>query len=252
MKNNNKSFYSGFIKDLTGVCCKKNIGLKVIGHSTAHKIYRLMINPRAKINFCIAAGVHGDEIAGPLAILDLLNNKKYLDRRVKYFIYPMISPSAFDLGRRRNAAAVDLNVFGKKTLADKRYAEAKIFYEDVCGRSFAAFLSLHEDLDEKRFYSYVFEKRSVPQIVYRQIVKEAGRRADIWRARSIHGAKSDRAGLIINHNDRSIEQYMFNHGGVWLSFATETPGKLDLAVRRRINLGTIGVLSRHMGRSAPQ
>jgi len=67
------------------------------------KIKSKTIKPKDKV-FLIRAGIHGEEIAGPLTILNNIN--KILDivekANIKFIIYPLDNPSGFENGKRYN------------------------------------------------------------------------------------------------------------------------------------------------------
>src|SRR5688572_24827862 len=62
--------------------------------------------PRPRIY--LSAGIHGDEPAGPLALLELFT-AGFFDTRANWFICPLLNPSGFLRGTRENADALDLN-----------------------------------------------------------------------------------------------------------------------------------------------
>ena len=56
----------------------------------------------------LSAGIHGDEPAGPLALLELLTTGAF-DHRATWFLVPLLNPTGFTLRTRENAEAIDLN-----------------------------------------------------------------------------------------------------------------------------------------------
>jgi hypothetical protein len=209
-----------------------------------YPLYRFVINPSARIKFCIAAGVHGYEIAGPLAMVDLFSNPKvYLDKNIGYYIYPVINPTAFDLRRRVDDDGFD-DTLDKSTLRNKGFNEIRAFFNDVKDKKFAAFISLHEDVDVKKFYAYIFEAE--PQKIYRQLIAATARHCQIWRTKDIYGTPADGQGLVINSHDRSLEDRLYCLQIAKISLCTETPGQLPLAKRIAINLNNIKLLNRHI------
>lgn len=119
--------------------------------------------------------------------------------------------------------------------------EVQRFIEDVGSKTFDIFLSLHEDIDEKRFYAYVFQDyRNNP--VYKNLIQNMSAYADIVKGQ-IYGDKTNGNGLIINHHDHSFEDYLWTHKKAKLSLCTETPGLLSLTKRMEMNLANIAILS---------
>jgi murein peptide amidase A len=100
----------------------------------------------------LAAGVHGDEPAGPWALLDLVA-KQRLDPRFAYRIWACTNPTGFDAGTRENAEGIDVNrAFG----ASGGSPEARAILAADGGRTFKLSLDLHEDADAMGFYCYEY------------------------------------------------------------------------------------------------
>lgn len=99
----------------------------------------------------IAAGVHGDEPAGPWALLALAESRS-LDPRFAYRIWPCTNPNGFSAGTRGNADGVDVNrTFGGAGASP----EASAILATNRG-TFALSLDLHEDCDASGFYCYEY------------------------------------------------------------------------------------------------
>ena len=62
--------------------------------------------PRPRIY--LSAGMHGDEPAPPLALLELLQRGEF-DQRANWFICPLLNPAGLRRGTRENAGGLDLN-----------------------------------------------------------------------------------------------------------------------------------------------
>jgi predicted deacylase len=102
----------------------------------------------------ISAGVHGDEPAGPMAVLELLRQKA-LPEDVNLTLFPMVNPNGLEAGTRENADGIDLNRdYGSKPVAH----ETRTQLEWIGDRSFDLTLCLHEDYDGEGFYVYAHSK----------------------------------------------------------------------------------------------
>jgi len=100
----------------------------------------------------IAAGVHGDEPAGPWALLELVESGS-LDRRFRYRILPCTNPSGFDAKTRNNAEGVDVNrSFG----GSGGTSESRAALAFQRGQNFVLSIDLHEDCDATGFYCYEY------------------------------------------------------------------------------------------------
>ena len=61
-----------------------------------------------KPEFTSRAGIHGDEPAGPLAALRLLQENNW-PPNAEIFLLPCLNPVGFTLNKRENADGIDLN-----------------------------------------------------------------------------------------------------------------------------------------------
>jgi murein peptide amidase A len=100
----------------------------------------------------LAAGIHGDEAAGPWALLDFVAAGN-LDPRYSYRIWPCTNPTGFASGTRESSDGVDLNrTFGRGGSSP----EAKAILTANRDHSFALSIDLHEDVDATGFYCYEY------------------------------------------------------------------------------------------------
>ncbi len=240
-----------FAREMVRLCNIHRFKYEVIGHEKFEKIsqeyplYKIVINPKGKVKFCIIAGVHGDEIAGPFTILKMLENpKNFFDKEIRYDIFPLINPTAFDLKRRFDDDNRDLNLLNKKILKNKNYQEIKYFNESIKSEKFDALISLHEDLLKSKFYAYIYEDKE--NSLYRKIINSTQKIVEISKQKTIDKKRSDGNGLIINVNDQSMEGGLYRQGRAKISLTTETPGKLSLEKRIKINLNNIKIINKYL------
>ncbi len=98
----------------------------------------------------LSAGVHGDEPAPPMAVLELLRTHA-LPSRANYTIFPLINPEGLAIGTRENASGIDLNRdYGPAPVAEETRSQLAWIGE----RQFDLTLCLHEDSDGEGFYVY--------------------------------------------------------------------------------------------------
>lgn len=99
----------------------------------------------------LSAGIHGDEPAGPLALLELLRSDA-LPRHHDYVICPLMNPTGLEAGTRENHDGLDLN----RGYSDFRAVELRT-HRDWLQRQLRALdlsIHLHEDWEAQGFYLY--------------------------------------------------------------------------------------------------
>lgn len=99
----------------------------------------------------LSAGIHGDEPAGPLAILRFLTDVS-VDDAFDWIVAPALNPSGLRRGTRENADGIDLNrdflrCRSLETRSLIRWWESQALGCDL-------HLSLHEDWETDGFYFY--------------------------------------------------------------------------------------------------
>jgi hypothetical protein len=195
----------------------------------------------------LSSGIHGDEISGPLALLDVL-------RRPDFFapfdtvIFPILNPDGLARGVRGNADGVDLN----RDYRDPQTAETAGHVEALktLGR-FDAAMMLHEDFEGVGAYLYELNDalpstlggniiaamgRHVP-IDLRPVIEEFPARGGVISRRdivAIHGPIEDRP-------DWPEAIYLGVHH-TRVSYTTETPKPFPIAQRVEAQIAAVGTL----------
>ncbi|HEY2329116.1 MAG TPA: M14 family metallocarboxypeptidase [Verrucomicrobiae bacterium] len=98
----------------------------------------------------LSTGIHGDEPAGPLAALQLIQENRWAEN-AEFFLVPCLNPDGFVLNTRGNADGIDLN-------RDYRHLESGEITAHVRWLErqpkFDLTLCLHEDWESHGFYVY--------------------------------------------------------------------------------------------------
>ena len=112
-------------------------------HRPAHGL-----NPALRIY--ISAGIHGDEPAGPLAALRLIQENRWPEQ-AEIFLLPCLHPTGFTLNRRENLQGIDLN----RDYRSPKSAETRAHIAWLERQpKFDLYLCLHEDWEAHGFYLY--------------------------------------------------------------------------------------------------
>jgi predicted deacylase len=105
----------------------------------------------------ISAGVHGDEPAGPLALVRAVEGDR-LDPRFSYRLWACTNPTGFDARTRESIDGIDINrTFGR----GGQSPEAKAMVMANRDFKFELAIDLHEDCDARAFYCYAYHASDV-------------------------------------------------------------------------------------------
>lgn len=182
----------------------------------------------------ITSGFHGEEPAGPLALLTSAAwGVAHARRRgVGLTMYPCVNPSGFEAGTRYNASGERPNndfiryevlpgVFRDEIGAGETFLrwvphaggpkETRALLQDLERQPApAAALDIHQDAELRgpHVYAYVFGDRAA----YRPLLTEAARHAPIAAGYAVGaGGATDDEGFIVAH-DGSVSDYFFRRG----------------------------------------
>jgi hypothetical protein len=122
-------------------------------------------DPQSPRRIYISAGIHGDEPAGPLAALKLLQENRWPESTELYLL-PCLNPIGFTLNRRENAEGIDLN----RDYRHSKSAEARSHIGWLERQpNFNLYLCLHEDWESHGFYLYEQNPDGKPSLAEKMI-----------------------------------------------------------------------------------
>jgi hypothetical protein len=143
------------LRDVAAAAQEHGWTSKIFHESGEFKWLALHRNPESTsrnpgVRIYISAGIHGDEPAGPLAALRLLQENNW-PPDAEIFFLPCLNPVGFTLNKRENADGIDLN----RDYRNPKAAEtrAHIAWLERQPR-FDLYLCLHEDWESHGFYLY--------------------------------------------------------------------------------------------------
>jgi murein peptide amidase A len=117
-------------------------------------------NTSARIKIYVSTGIHGDEPAGPLAALQLLEDD-YWPHDAALWLCPCLNPTGFPLNRRENAQGIDLN----RDYRHSQTAEVRAHTGWLQRQpAFDLTLCLHEDWESNGFYIYEVNPTGRPSL----------------------------------------------------------------------------------------
>ena len=106
--------------------------------------------PGRRPRIYLSAGIHGDEPAGPAALLEMITGGLF-DQRATWFLCPLLNPQGRGRGTRENAGGLDLNRDYRNLRAPETQAHIAWLRRQP---NFDLTLALHEDWEAKGFYLY--------------------------------------------------------------------------------------------------
>lgn len=182
-------------------------------------------------SYYLSAGMHGDEPAPPLALLELLETGGF-GPDSSWTLCSVLNPTGLARGTRENAAGIDLNR-DYKTPTTPEIA-AHVAWLRRQGRYDATFC-LHEDFEANGFYLYELNPESRPSAAAAVLAAVAAL-GPIERAAIIDGREAAAPGIIRPVSDPLLRDqwpeaiYLRNHHTT-LSYTFETATAQPLAQR---------------------
>ena len=190
----------------------------------------------------VSSGVHGDEPAGPLAILEALKGDGFSTNE-NWMVFPMLNPAGCLAGSRTTAEGIDLNrdYRSLQTMESRSHCQ---YLESKCLR-FRAALGLHEDWEATGGYLYEHNRKNlfcpraaILEAIEEHVGLEPGEEIDGWPTTElalIHPPS------LPETRDMWPEQIFLLKNFTLMSYTVETPSEMCLADRIAAHVKTIEV-----------
>ncbi len=133
----------------------REANLSLHGFTTAGKTYELMqvvLGGGAPRRVLLSAGIHGDELAGVVALCEWLETRAYVKFLPQWDItmLPCINPWGYEHGTRANGDGYDLN----REFHSSHPPQEVLFVQSVLQQRFDLSLELHVDEESAGYYLY--------------------------------------------------------------------------------------------------
>jgi hypothetical protein len=189
---------------------------------------RPVASPRQRVY--LSTGIHGDEPAGPLAMLQLLEEDSW-PKEAAFWICPCLNPTGFALQQRENAQGMDLNRDYRHLQSAEVRAHVAWLEEQP---DFDLALCLHEDWEAEGFYLYELNPEARPSCA-EKIIEAVGQVCPIDLSPMIEGREAHQ-GIVrpqINPADRPQwpEAFYLRTHKTRLSYTLEAPSDYPLPTR---------------------
>ncbi|MFT3867003.1 MAG: M14 family metallocarboxypeptidase [Nibricoccus sp.] len=186
----------------------------------------------ARPHIYLSAGIHGDEPAPPLALLQLLE-RGFFAQQANWYICPLLNPSGLSRGTRENANALDLNRDYLHLQSEEISAHVRWLRRQP---SFDLSLCLHEDWEASGTYLYELNPAKRPTLA-EPIIAAIAKNHPIDHAEIIDG-RTAQGGIIRPDSDPTKRElwpeaiYLSAHHTA-LAYTIETPSGHPLDERIR-------------------
>ena len=187
--------------------------------------------PGPRLRVYLSSGIHGDEPAPPLALLDMIEAGAF-DERATWFICPLLNPMGFTRGTRENGDPLDLN----RDYKDLRSAEIGAHVAWLRRQpNFDLVLCLHEDWESVGYYLYELNPLDRPSLAV-PIIEAVRELCPIDGNAIIDGREASAPGIIRPISDPLLREnwpeaiYLRAHHSS-LTYTLESPSALPLAQR---------------------
>lgn len=182
----------------------------------------------------LSAGIHGDEPAGPLALLHLLE-ENFFTAGTHWLLCPALNPDGLAANHRENARGLDLNrdYWLRST---PEVAAHTAWIESVAVPDL--FISLHEDWETAGFYFYEINLGADVPARAKSILDAASPWFPAEPGPEIDGHETRSSGWIYHRPEADVpegwpEAIFMAKRGCPLSFTFETPSRSALEPRVR-------------------
>lgn len=221
-----------FVRRLEAAAAKAGARVERFGEIAGHPLVALTKRtPGPRPRIYISAGIHGDEPAGPFALLELLQRGAF-DQRSVWFLCPLLNPVGFTRRTRENAEGVDLNRDYRALQSAEIRAHARWLKSQP---NFDLSLCVHEDWESKGYYLYELNPNHRPSQA-RDIIHVVSTVCPIETANVIDGREIAETGIIRPASDplkRELwpESIYLRAHHTRLSYTLESPSAFRLQER---------------------
>jgi hypothetical protein len=193
----------------------------------------------------ISAGVHGDEPAGPLAVLEVLR-KRRLSPQIEWSIIPVVNPIGLEGRTRENKDLIDLNRdYGPNPVS----TEVRNHLKWLGNRQFSAAICLHEDYETDGSYLYELKDNDVSSNA--QIILDGMRpwtgieqRAEIDEMPNVGGLMQPPLDRFTPENTDLPEAIRLTYNHTRWCYTIETPSQKVITDRIGAQVAALDALSR--------
>jgi len=178
----------------------------------------------------LSAGIHGDEPAGPMALLELLTENAWPED-CEFYLCPCLNPIGFERNTRENGSGRDLNRDYRHPSTPEIQAHTR-WLERQPG--FDMGIHLHEDWEARGFYLYELNPAGLPSRS-REVIEAVTRLCPIDPSEQIEGWPAEagviRPSVAPESREDWPEAFFMVQQKTRISYTLESPSDFQLPTR---------------------
>lgn len=240
-----------FERRLDAAAAQRGMRKESLGSAFGRPLWLLTpAHTEARRKLLIASGFHGEEAAGPWALLRVLERgDPHVFAAADISFIPLVNVSGFSAGTRLNAAGENPNRGFRPELdaaapsAEGRLLLAQAARMAALGRD--GVLACHEDIDVAGGYVYAYERAAAPGR-FGTALRDANARSFPCHPDGVVDGCTLRDGIVFNHYDSSFESWAMTLGAACAA-CTETPGLQPIEARIQAHVAMIEAFVQHAG-----
>ena len=252
LKSEMERDYGRLVEELQSLSHPPFLTVHSVGEVGGRSIYccRLQGRSSACRRILLSAGTHGDEPAGPAAVLRFLQrDHSRLLEHYHFLVLPCINPHGYVHGVRENGEGRDIN----RSFAMESTPEAELVKELLGEERFDLLIDFHEDWEHSGYYLWEGRCGGLPGLGP-EIVREIREIGPIFGESTLDGFPIESGIVSAEQAAREYESkgvmslltYVYsgraNHG-----ITSETPTQWRMEDRVRAHLAVLDVALRHYG-----
>ncbi|MEM1158188.1 MAG: M14 family metallocarboxypeptidase [Verrucomicrobiota bacterium] len=212
-----------------------------------HSPYLYLPGPDSAPRLYLSTGIHGDEPAGPMVVLSMLEDNSFF-RHLEVHLFPLLNPFGLAVGTRENGDGVDLNRnYGPHPVAARETERHIEILQSLPQMDVG--ICLHEDWEASGVYLYHLDS-SMQRFQGRAVLDAMAHHLPVETACVIDGSNAN-DGVIARHeseyeSEEWPESIFLCRTKTGASMTLETPSSAKLHQRMRAHQAGVAEVIRQL------
>ena len=220
---------------LEAVASRRRFSLQALGSAGGEPLLLLRCGGASDATppLLVVSGFHGEEPAGPWAVLEFLESASpELLSAARLTVLPLVNVTGFSKGTRFNAWGENPNRGYLGIPGESPSREGRILLDHqhlLVPAAQEGLLTCHEDVLLSHAYLYSLERAETPGELTRALLAANAEHFPLHPDGLVDGCAVN-GGIVFNHYDGSFESWLMSHG-ITYAACVETPGQQPIARR---------------------